>query len=299
MKRIILMSLFFTTQIYAKDLLSISRINNKLILASTDCILLNLEAQNLVKWRNQRNEKPIDTIKISKNGKGCSLELKNIAPDFVEKYHGQNAKGPNCWNTTLTLNGMLPGKRFSQAEEMTLWMQSPLCQKVPSNQLQVGDIGAMRYYKPDNTFSETHGFIYISDNLVFHKPGPGAEESYGIYDRNKMFNESKINVSGIRVQTDYFRCSSLEDYFRNKPLLDLRYQKINQAIQAIECDEEKKIFNKKSNSEWLEINIAILDKLIADETQEAMKIPDDSKFLWHSLLVRIQSLKSQLRIDKL
>lgn len=286
-------------QALAKEPISINRIKDKLFLSSANCKLLKLEAQNLKKWREERNEFPINDISILQNPKGCSIELKNIAPDFVEKYHGQNAKGPNCWNTTLTLNKMLPGKRFTLAEEMTFWMQSPLCHPVSANELKAGDIGAMRNYKSDNTFSETHGFIYISENLIFHKPGPGAEESYGLYDKIKLFQESKISAADIKVKTDFYRCTSLEDYLKAKPVLDSRYTKMNQAILALECEEEKKIFMKQVNAEWLGTNISIIDKLITEQIQEALKKSDDSKFLWNSLLVRLESLKSQLIIDKL
>ncbi len=290
--------IFFSCNLLANDSYSFLRKKDTLLISAKNCNQLYAEVRNLAAWRLARNEAPIGDIKLKRSRAGCSAELKNVAPIFTEKFHGANAKGPNCWNTTLVLNEIIPAKRFSSGEEMTFWMESPLCQKVLETDLKAGDIGAIRLVRPDGSLKESHGFIHVSPNLVFHKPGPGASEAYQFDNRQEMLKGFTTLDKAFNIQIDYYRCQKLSDYLKNKNAAQLSaYRRLDKAVTDVECDAESRIFIHQPNNAWLKTNILILEKLIENEVQYALKENSDEIFLWHSLMVRLNSLKTQALID--
>lgn len=104
----------------------------------------------------------------------CSLDLKKILLPFFEKTLGKAPEEVYCYNAPLA---------FLEAEKaMTITTQKAFDEYLlrsgrcfPTLAPQAGDIG--RVY--DRTTNRTrHGFIYITENLVYEKANSGGDNPY-------------------------------------------------------------------------------------------------------------------------
>jgi hypothetical protein len=215
-----------------------NRVNNRIVAVGADCGEVTSELPNLKTWLNGTNpEKQCQYFATSsQSGGGCSFDVTGCLPDHPVKYHGTNPKisGPNCWNLALVMKGLVPALRYTSPNEMSYFMNSPLCKEVPANQpRQAGDVGAIRSKGPYGK-DEVHGFIYVSDKLAYSKNGFSRESPYALQSVDNVYkvygvrpdapyapsnnaNSKSMASSGEgQMNVQVYRCRSAKDYLKQK-----------------------------------------------------------------------------------
>lgn len=93
-------------------------------------------------------------------------------PQWVKSTPGRKLAqhGPNCWGTTLSLQGITSRPRFAWPEEILYWTQSPYCQIVPTHSpLQRGDW--IHVYGPEYLFAEEENLKVLQTLGIEEDPG--------------------------------------------------------------------------------------------------------------------------------
>jgi hypothetical protein len=226
MRYIIALFLFFQISSSYAEVKSIERSNGDIILTTSNCEELNNQVQTIAKWSKWSEGK--DCTVTEKKGmwlfgnKRCVANISKCLPDHVSKYHGINPdiSGPNCWNLSLVMAGILPNLRYSTPEEMSFFMSPPLCNQLKSGEeRRPGDIGTIRR----NRGQEVHGFVYISEELAYSKNGYHKSSPYAlqtldnVYDVYNIKNTDKKCLGNVLDPTcesgvEYFRCNSMKEY---------------------------------------------------------------------------------------
>lgn len=135
--------------------------------------------------------------------------------------------GPNCWNASLFLAGVNNGLYYTDDTAFRSVIDSPLCQEIPQESLQAGDIIALRRYAsgkllPASFLSEVHAFTYLDSQTVLTKDGPHKEALYNVSTLENVRasyarQESKnckiygLDKSQCQLQTKFYRCQPLAD----------------------------------------------------------------------------------------
>jgi hypothetical protein len=93
-----------------------------------------------------------------------------LLPEAVQPWYelAPAQDGPNCWGSALAITGLATAVRHATAEEMSYWMESPLCRPVVAPApLQPGDVIAVRFLPYGG---EYHAAVYFSDDVLVQKP---------------------------------------------------------------------------------------------------------------------------------
>lgn len=237
-----------------------SKIDGKLYLYAKSCDPLLSDFYALRKWKKKLNE---DTSKsriecsCDTEDAICKVDISKVASDILSEYEGVTSDfdGPNCWNASLVASKILPYPRYSTAEEMYFWLNSPLCHEVSrKSEMEPGDVIAIR----DENNEEYHAFIYISPDLAFSKNGNFHREPYGltptkmVYQFYDVFDECERTLTNQTVQGEYclksaqiFRCQSWEDFWREENLSNQQVQAADK-ISNIECIISKGVFDRNN-----------------------------------------------------
>jgi len=129
---------------------------------------------------------------------------------------------------------IIPGFRYVHGSEFENILTSPLCKKVPLKEpLSPGDVGAIRsklYPAPPGgnyfpTSPNVHGFIHISDSLIFSKDGTRDDAPVTIEDINVILDAGWTIPENPRCRRTndspeenckhwitYYRCESLDSF---------------------------------------------------------------------------------------
>lgn len=224
---IVLVSCLFMSNSIA---FKIKREGQEIYIIDQSCRTVTEISIALSEWTKSIGEKrecPIEkqSPQMELTGK-CVYNITNCIPSHVAKYEGVNPQesGPNCWNMSLVFKEILPALRYSTPEEMSFYMNSPLCRMLKKDEKRVsGDIGAIRVINEGN-FKEFHGFIYISDKIAyskngFHKSSPYSLQSldnvYSVYDvtEKSQCRANELNSSlDCDIATSFYRCISMKEY---------------------------------------------------------------------------------------
>ncbi len=215
----------------APSLIDVVRTSSgEILLQSSSCDGLIDEANNILNWTQSLGEqtgKIGDLISRPEDG-NCSISVTQIAPSFVRLLQGAHAKvnGPNCWNTSLKFTGLVEYQRFSHADEMTFWMQSPFCKELNTNDiLRAGDLIAIRRTSSSPVTNEVHGMIYVSDDLVFSKNTSGVSSTFGLQRANLVFQAFRLTDSScLRIKGSSPNCSIWANFYRCESALGIRNQ---------------------------------------------------------------------------
>lgn len=218
----------FTLNLYAQNDLgkkkfSIYEKSGVLYLESKSCDQLLKIQDAFVDWKKVLRE-PFSKNKCSFSNKLFRLELNSVLPDLVLEKHGSYAAidGPNCFNLALKSANVLSHLRYSGADELTSWLDSPLCKEVSFSERKAGDLIAIRSNEFDQF--ETHAMTYISDEISFSKNGFRKEAPYELQKTNDVFDLYKViesclygNEAPCMRYTQWYRCESFSDHSPDLP----------------------------------------------------------------------------------
>jgi hypothetical protein len=193
MKFIVINFFFLSLKLNAFEIV---RNENKVLLRDTSCYKVREMASTLLAWTKNigedKNCTPLTNAKMSvESGGACELEITQCIPDHVAEFQGVHPRfyGPNCWNLALVMKKILPNLRYTTPEEMAFYMRPPLCRQLKNDEKKIpGDLGAIRDVYEKNAI-ESHGFIYISENMAYSKNGYSNEQPYSL---QKLENVYKV-----------------------------------------------------------------------------------------------------------
>ncbi len=250
------------------------------------------------------------------SGPQCKFDITDCVPDQVVKYHGANPKtdGPNCANLALVMSKILPSLRYSTPEEMSFYMRPPLCRQVKDGeQKEPGDIGAIREIL-DGDISESHSFVYISDQIAYSKNGSEKTTPYQLQSLNKIFSSYQVPARAECRKNEimdasascgqavaYFRCQSMEEYLSKTKNIPEKIRTAFNNLDSFENCLQTSEFNGKGLSKKALTNIQDTGKALlaymekAKSTGELSKLSKDERsFIIGSLQLRLQSIAEQM-----
>jgi hypothetical protein len=322
--KIIVLMFFLPTTLFAAqmyDNIQVVRNENTEVYLTAKCDTLESKIQSLIVLNKKiENKTPVVAdLNLHKNENNfCSVNITSLIPEKIENLHDTTTAypGPNCWNTSLFINKIVQSRRATAEEEMTFWMNSPLCRELKEAEIEKpGDIIALRGNSTDKPI-EMHGFIFLTKDFAFSKSGYDTQFPYefvsseyvyqafalGDYGDYKPDPEcrrviGKPDANKCSVYGNVYRCISYEQYFRTAKFSSKKaFKKLDLKISVFE--------DKLSNAVVLERDFtkekgAALDSELAEIENEYKKYikfhPKDS-ILWESIRVRIISYHIQIAL---
>lgn len=278
-------------------------------LTGENCDLLKRHLSALAAWKTLLNETPSRTQDTCTcDSFKCYIGIDTVAPNIVENYQDVDAGrwGPNCWNTALVSNKIIPVLRFTPPAEMSFWMASPLCKAVPEDDFPApGDIVAIR----DSEGKEVHAFVYVTDELAFSKNYLTTVAPYKLQATSAVYTEFPVpfacrqrigHPQGCPTYANVFRCSSLPAYIeKNKIAMSTSYTDIEGKIRDQENIVSQIVFQWKinlplqhSSPQLLKEAQGVAGGLKAEISAQSIdkKNSADQKLLWMGLKFRIDGL---------
>lgn len=231
------------------ELPKVDLVGKELILTSS-CAMINAQINALRKWATTLGQNvgnmPAHLSGYTQNI--CKANITHSVPHFVKLNHERLTAmiGPNCVNACLLVNDHLDEIRYIDNNEWQFFLNSKLCTEVKSFQKrEPGDIGNIF----DAGDKETHhGFIYVTDELVFNKTSWRKTDAYLLESTNAMIKAQKINAnaivhpkssanSGGDYSSAYFRCKNLTQYIdANQAHMSRKIKTLYLRLQQISCE---------------------------------------------------------------
>lgn len=296
--------------------LDVHKTGDKVMLTDS-CSNGNNIISSLSKWtQNIKAGKGCDgVLSPQKNGDQCTYDITSCVPEHVVKYQDATAEndGPNCWNLSLVMSGILPSLRYAAPEEMSFYMRPPLCRQLKNGEArQPGDVGAIREVSIGGV-QESHGFIYISDKIAYSKNGFSSQSPYKLqslenvmktYDvpDKKACRQNQINLSSdCGIAVSYFRCDSMNSYLGKHPEISKQVHDAFAALDAADACVSKQAFKGGALGAEAKKNIADVGTALQKFAEQAKDSPDFKKlkqdqkdFILSSIMLRLYSIASQL-----
>lgn len=307
MKKTIL-TLFTTLlfqSVFAENLFNnkvqVVRQNDDIYLTGNDCATLEKESKILEEWTKKLKENTNDINKCECAKSVCKKKVNALLPNIVNvtQFQKPQSSGPNCWNASLVAAKIIPQLRYSTPQEMSFWLQSPLCKEKKSNEaLAPGDIIAIL----NKSGHQHHGFVYISENLSFSKNGVDSDNPYSLQDPKHVF--AKYSVKPKCERTDkqgtcanhakYYSCMSMDEYRKSYKTTDKTLQETIQSINSLECSFSKSLFENGNFGvdNFILVNLEILNNLISEIYLDKKFKPEDA-VLWEGLYYQIGAMFAQ------
>jgi len=309
MKFIILIGLSFFNLTAFSQVKVINDKNGNIQLTATSCEILVKNFKAIKEWKLKKGEVSDDKGACSCSDNKCSIMITNIIPDDLKDLEGQcsSTYGPNCFNTALVDQGMIKHRRIVSTEELKFWINSDLCkERKEDEQLRPGDLLVISHGEE----LPLHGFIYISDDLVYSKGGPDNKAKYELTSYDSMFTNYSIPIecrrkfghqdpSVCKKYANAYKCESFE-----QTGLKSNNDELNSILNELDrlgCEVDKKIFPEAMGftvgKEILISSIEILRIKILDNRDDP-KLSVEDKFLWDMAYYRFMSLRRQIDFFK-
>lgn len=274
--------------------------SNNLILNAKSCELLNTQHQAICDWK-KTNEPQFSLPNASSylcrtNTNGTfSMTVSSCLPQFVKA--NQHKKlyqhGANCWGTALSFKKISLRPRFIWSQEMTYWMNSPLCRKLDvGEEKKPGDLLGM--YGPEYTFkrdeltekgiyfwntlypgrvtpspvsegySGYHHFLhtetYLTQDISFGKDSPNKDDRFEFHEINEVYGRPRISECQEAQHMDPY----LREY--QKPPKDIRDSKCSYFSLAYRCESFPEYFAKQDlSTDDIDIQASITELKKAQE----------------------------------
>ncbi|MFM6930583.1 MAG: hypothetical protein ACKOX6_19120 [Bdellovibrio sp.] len=247
---------------------------------------------------------------------GCQYDITDCLPEHVVQYQGVNSKvaGPNCWNLALVMGKILPNLRYSSPEEMAFYMRPPLCRQLKDGEnRQAGDIGAIRGMAWGLPIEETHGFVYVSEKMVYSKNGTQKEAPYSLQSMDAMYDSYGVqNKKSCRKNeipkgdmdciqaVAYFRCDSMDDYLKKNKNISPKIKNLEHDIRSRERCLEASEFSGQTLSDSNLRDIQRVSGALAyyledlKKNNKINKLSEGDRFMVGGLQLRLQSIADQL-----
>ncbi len=221
------------------------------ILISASCHDVKQRLNEIKEWATKTKTQCVPPQQVTSSEGNCTYDISQCIPDHVRTYHGLTGTkvGPNCWNTALVMSQILPFMRETPKAEWHFYMHSPLCKEVPEGEpLKAGDIGSIEARASNQTI-QVHGFIHISDSLVYAKNGINPHSPFALQSYNTMTKIYPLGEPDGECESD---CApkSLEYFFEPQVRDSIpKYLKSTEVCQdkiTPKRDEVKAACNKLS-----------------------------------------------------
>lgn len=273
-------------------------------LTGSDCAVLEKESLALEEWSKKLKEDPKNASKCECVKLVCKKKVNAVLPKIVNatQFVKPNSSGPNCWNASLVAAKIIPQLRYSTPQEMSFWLNSPLCrEKKLDEPAAPGDIIAI----VTKAGHQHHGFVYVSENLSFSKNGVENENPYSLQDPKSVFSKYSVTPKCERVgskgscgnHAKYYSCMSMEDYRKAHKSTDKTLNDTIQAIGQMECLFSKNLFEDGSFGvdSFIVTNLEILNNLISEIYLDKKYNPEDA-MLWEGLYYQIGAMFAQVEM---
>lgn len=292
------------------------RQNDRIILQGFSCDQVVEITHSLMDWtRSTGVEKacPIDSTPPTRKGAFCQFDITDCVPDHVAKYEGIQPKvgGPNCYNVSLVMKGILPNLRHTPPDEMDFYMRPPLCTQLKDGESKMpGDVGVIREISGGEVL-DSHGFVYISDQIAYSRNGfydvpysldplDAVLRAYKVPAREEC-RKNEINLdAGCPSAVSYFRCISMGQYLKEHPGVPAKLLDSLRNVSAFEgCLEsavmEGEVLTESAKKGMRDTAKALLTYLKKEIESEAGKGADtESDFVLGSLQLRLEGIAWQL-----
>lgn len=262
--------------------LEVQRQEGRLYLKDSSCDEVADVTRTLAEWTVKTgNHKicPINTAKPKVGlfpGNECWFDITDCVPDHVVKYHGVSSKnaGPNCFNLALVLQDILPGLSFSTSEELSFYMRPPLCRQLKNGEKRMpGDVGTIRANDRNTGMLNLHGFIYISEKIIYEKVGLESTmpyrlaslehtlKSYNLRYKNPKCTQNELDVITFLYPKE---CAGINNLKGNEPKPPGCDEALRQIILSTEndCYQGTSFFRCTSMAEYLKTHRGTSKKLI-------------------------------------
>lgn len=294
---------------------TIMRENDNIFLRTRTCLEAQRHVKDLAKWTEKTNKKcDIDSVTYDQ-GLNCKVNISKCVPDHVLKYEGLNPQehGPNCWNLAMVMTGIIPYMRYSTPQEMAFFMDAPLCRPLkPYEKRKTGDIGAIRN---SSDRKDIHGFIHISEDLVYSKNGNNKDNyPYKVQNFDSMLNEmfiggtdhlknecrgnQAIGKVGCLGQIEYFRCISLDEYLKKEnDQISKEIKETLSTFQKIDCHISSVLFDLTVADQAVNLSFDIsfiLYQYLVDQLDSNQKLSEQDTFILSSIKLRLEALRESL-----
>ncbi|WP_413587355.1 hypothetical protein [Bdellovibrio sp. HCB274] len=298
--------------------ITFSKKENK-VMMSGKCTELQAEIPSLSQWTiNSKAGNGCENLSPAGQYEDfCAYNVTSCVPEHVVKYQNANPEidGPNCWNLSLVMKGILPHLRYTTPQEMNFYMAPPLCRQLKDSEpRQAGDIGAIRSIA-NGAINESHGFIYISEKLSYSKNGATKRSPYALQSldgvlgaygvpRNADCRKNEITNTNCKNAVSYFRCQSLDSYMASHQEIPDKVKKFfSESAKAENCISEQTMKGKALTAEAVQnitdasLSLTVFANQIKQDI-EFKKLPaDEQSFIANALFFRLQGISTQLSIN--
>jgi hypothetical protein len=284
----------------------------EIFLEGPSCEDLNIQEQALRDWTEILGEvsgpkaSPVDFVEESR----CTLNINSSVPKLVRILQDFKTafNGPNCWNTTLRLSGLIEAQRFSGPEEMSFWLNSRFCRELADNEKSLpGDIVEIRALQADSSsgFEEIHGMIYLTDQMVFSKNTSSRMSPYGIQRAGLVYQTFRVELNCQKVSgspqgcprwANHYRCKSSEvrrnSFARENP----QFAEISKQLDKIESEISQYVMTGQGS---YQADKEVLQKQLLQYKNQIPKFQKpsiDEGFFYQTLILKVESLQSQIGI---
>lgn len=307
--------------------IEVIRRDKAIVMSGAKCDELKTEVEAIKNWSESMGESVKCSVaysEIQETGK-CEVDISSCVPLHVSLFQDNKSKfrGPNCWNLSLLLSKIVPAMRYSQPKEMSFYMRAPLCRNLLNGeQRKPGDIGVIRRVNDRKllrpaSFNEVHGFIYVSDNLVYSKNGMGEFVPFRLQDFEGVLTKYKVSTkpdcrsneldtdSKCGVATAYYRCDSFKGYLENNKTIPKEILQEIKVMENFEMSLEKQTINDRILSKENRLNlvksIKELTEFVEDKVDEDITMgmsTEDKNFILGSIQMKLDGITSQLEYNK-
>lgn len=287
---------------------------NELILKGKNCQELIQQHEAICAWK--KNIEPAFVkpalAKTCKVVNGLKTQTVSAClPTFVKANHHKKLvrSGGNCWGTAMSFKQLSNKPRFLWPEEMTYWMNSPVCRKLDvGEEKQPGDI--INVYGPEYIFEKAekdkgyrfwealfpgrnttarvasgysgyHNFLhsetYISGLISFGKDSPSKDDRFDFHSTNEIYGRSQ--------DEECQENQSLEPYSREyqNPPKNIKGSSCDYFSIAYRCGNIKEYFAKQKLDES--------EKAILDQVEQLQKTQEKLFTLQTTTAVSVNSFE--------
>jgi hypothetical protein len=199
MKQFFFLVLFFIGTQHSFGL-GFGKSRNGNVFIEDGCSKIQQQVDDLISWTKRVENRTCTAPEIRNGAEGtCTANVTQCVPKMVKENHGTNSEhpGPNCWNTALVMQGLIPGLRETSSEEFEFFIKSPLCKELgPNEEKKPGDIGSIETPYQDGSSNQIHAFIHINDNMIYNKVGLALQSPFTLQSYKDMHENYPLELTG-------------------------------------------------------------------------------------------------------
>lgn len=320
-----------STQAFGTELLISVNTKNELELTAKTCEELLVEQSSMCEWK-----KKIDPNFIIPNTNKCTalrngqfkITISECLPTLAKSFQNKKLyhEGPNCWGTAMSFKALSPVPRFMWPEEMTYWMESPVCRKLNPGEVKLpGDI--INIYGPekldesektaqdagtkfwDYMFSNRstpvtedfgigftgfhrllHSVTYVSARLAFGKDSPSQLDAFYFHPMEEVYGRPRSDE--VDCQENQVLSPHIREY-QNTPKR-IHGRKCSYMSLAYRCENFKNYFSKQNLQDQ---DLALWNRIIELQSIQKKLFPivtTLNTIISKSELIRIKDLSETI-----